>query len=82
MFLFCDASQEAYGFAVYMVQNCQCYQVCAKAKVAPLKKKTLPILELLAVYLALKCLPTLLWGCSGFAPTKIQVITDSQVVLL
>lgn len=82
MLFFFNASLEAYGFAVYVVQNCQFYPVFAKAKMAPLKKKTLPNLQLLAVYLALKCLPTVLRGCSRFAPTKMQVIRDSQVVLL
>lgn len=81
MLFFFNASLEAYGFAVYVVQNCQFYPVFAKAKMAPLKKKTLPNLQLLAVYLALKCLPTVLRGCIGISPTKIQVATDSQVVL-
>lgn len=81
MSLFYNAWPEAYGFAVYVVQNFQSYLVFAKPKMAPLKKKTLTTLELLAVYLALKCLPTVLRGCSRFTPTKMQVIMDSQVVL-
>lgn len=38
--------------------------------------------KLLAAYLALKCLHTVLNGCGGFKPAIIHVATDSQVVLL
>lgn len=40
MYLFCDASMEAYAFAAYIVQNHRSSLVFAKAKVAPMKDKT------------------------------------------
>lgn len=52
-------------------------EMSKKAKVTSLKTKPLPTLGLLAVYLALKCVPTVLRGCGGFSPTQIQVATDS-----
>jgi len=81
LFIFCDASTEAYGFAAYVVQHRHPRLVFAKAKVAPLKAKTLPTLELMAIYLALKCLPTILDGCKSLIATRLYVATDAQVVL-
>ena len=60
MYLFCDASREAYGFSAVVMQKQLSSLVFAKAKVAPMKDRTLPVLELMAVYLAIKCLPTIL----------------------
>ena len=55
--LFCDASKPCYGFTVYGIFDGRAHLLFAKSKVAPSKAKTLPTLELLVVYLALKCLP-------------------------
>ena len=54
LFIFCDASKEAYGFAAYVVQDRRSCWPFAKVKVAPMKEETLLVLELMAVYLALK----------------------------
>ena len=81
LYIFCDASKEAYGFAAYVVQDRRSCLLFAKVKVAPMKEKTLPVLELMAVYLALKCLPTILSNCEQFVPTNLCVATDAQVVL-
>ena len=81
LYIFCDASKEAYGFAAYIVQDRHSSLMFAKAKIAPMNDKTLPVLELMAVYLALKCLPTILDNCEGFVPTNLVVATDAQVVL-
>ena len=56
LYLFCDASKSAYGFAAYIVQNGQSHLIFSKAKVAPLWSKTLPVLELFSLFLAFKCL--------------------------
>ena len=78
--IFCAASKEANGFAAYVVQDRRSCLLFAKVKVAQMKEKTLPVLELMAVYLALKCLPTILSNCEQFVPTKLCVATDAQVV--
>ena len=56
--IFCDTSPDAYGFVVYGVQNTKSSMLFSKAKLAPMKSKIPPTLELLGVYLAVKCLPT------------------------
>ena len=83
MFIFCDASSKAYGFSAYIVQNGQSNLFFSKCKVAPLEKKTIPSLELLATYLALKCILTLLFdnNLSHIKISKINLFSDSQVAL-
>ena len=58
-FLFRDASKAAYGSAAHAVQDGQSSLVFAKAKVAFLQSHSLPTLELLLVFLALKCFSSL-----------------------
>ena len=61
LFIFSDASQKAYGYVVYSVQEGESNFVFAKARSAPLKqKRSLPQLELLASKLSLEGLLTLL----------------------
>ena len=81
LFIFCDASKLAYGFSAYSVQNGKSNLIFAKAKVAPMTSRSLPTLELMSVYLAVKCLPVLL---STYAKVKFLNVTiagDAQVVL-
>ena len=52
--ILCDASKSCYGFAIYSVVDRNSNLLFAKSKVAPNKPKTLPMLELLGDYLALK----------------------------
>ena len=52
--VFCDSSTKAYGCAAYLVGNGESNLVMAKAKVAPLKTKTLPQLELTSIWLGTK----------------------------
>ena len=52
--IFCDSSTKAYGCAAYLVGNGESNLIMAKAKVAPLKTKTLPQLELTAIWLGTK----------------------------
>ena len=57
--VFTDASKKAYGCVFYVVQNEQRHLFFSKVKASPLKERTLPTLELLAVHLALKCFLTI-----------------------
>ena len=80
--VFCDSSKELYGFCCYAenlsVANDR-HLIFAKAKTAPLKPRSLPTLELMAVYLALKCLPSLLKSVGKV--TDVTVYCDAKVVL-
>ena len=80
--VFCDASKEAYGFAVYVTSHDtnESNLLFAKVKTAPLQKKSMPTLELLSVFLAFKCLGQLLKSltCSLISLT---LAVDAQVVL-
>lgn len=55
--------------------------IFAKAKIALVKDKTLPTLELMVVFLVPKCLPTILIGCKRVCPSRLCVATDAPVVL-
>ena len=46
--VFCDASEKAYGAAVYLKSSQGFSLIIAKAKVAPIKRVSLPRLELIA----------------------------------
>ena len=47
--------QSAYGFVSYVLQGNKSNLLFSKFKLAPMPSKTLPSLELLAIYLALQC---------------------------
>ena len=81
LYIFCDSSKQAYGFAAYNVQEGKSSLIFSKAKVAPMKPKSLPTLELLSVFLAIKCLPTLLNTYSQGMIHNITLSVDAQVVL-
>ena len=55
--IFCDSSIKAYGAVVYVrVLTKDGYEISfliSKSRVAPLKKKTIPIIELLAALIAI-----------------------------
>ena len=80
LFIFSDASQRAYGYVVYSLQNGDSNLVFAKPRSAPLKqKRTLPQLELLASKLSLEGLLNLL---SCFTNVKkVYLGVDAQIVL-
>ena len=76
LYLFCDASKAAYGFAAYMVQDGKSHLIFSKVKVAPLQSRTLPVLELLPIFLALvlmhrMCLPGY---CRNFCRQKAFIL--------
>lgn len=80
--IFCDASTLCYGFVVYISSESQGPNILwSKGKVAPAKGKTLPMLELLSVFLALKCLPQVLSSFSNTKFKEVRIFSDSQITL-
>jgi len=82
--IFTDASKVMYGFCAYLKPTCSSSKpnlVFAKGKSAPLKAKTIPTLELLAVFLALKCISNLLKSLNPLNLGELFICVDSQVVL-
>ena len=78
--LFCDGSKTCYGFACYLKQEGSVPQlVFAKGKLAP-DNKSIPQLELLSVFLALKCIPLIL-DSINVSVDHIRIWSDAQVVL-
>jgi len=82
LLIFCDSSKLHYGFTVYAkdAQSGACNLLFGKSKQAPTKAKSLPTLELLSVYLATQCLPSIL-DSLGDRVLNITICGDSQVVL-
>ena len=81
LFLFADASKEAYGCAIYAVQGEVSSLIFSKVKVSPLKERTLPTIELLGAQLALKCFSTIFERglFNGAKVDSITLLGDSQV---
>jgi len=84
LFVFCDSSKILYGFTCYARyksgEDIDTGMIFAKAKIAPIKEKSLPTLELLAVFLAMKCLPTILTALESKVK-HLTIAVDAQVVL-
>ena len=82
--VFCDASEKAYGCCAYLVNEedgkKKSSLVCSKSKVAPLKKVTLPRLELCSANLAAE-LSTKLTSLLHININNIFFWTDSHIVL-
>ena len=81
LLLFCDASTSAYGFVCYALQNGTSSFVFSKCKVAPIKHKTLPTLELLSVFVGYKALENLLYTFKNCVVKSVTFAVDAQVVL-
>ena len=79
--IFTDASQQAYGYILYAKQLNISNFVTTKCKTATLIKITLPILELLGVYLGLMGMVKCLNIYKSFNTDNIAVACDSQVVI-
>ena len=82
LIIFADSSKQSYGFAIYCIQNGKSKLLFSKFKLVPIPTKTLPTLELLAIFLAVKCTLTLVSNVNFHIPVKdITFLTDSQVAL-
>ena len=77
----CDSSKLIYGFSCYAKSGSSVNLIFAKAKTAPIKSKSLPTLELLSVFLAIKCIPTILDSLANVTITDLTLCVDAQVVL-
>ena len=67
--------------SVYSVQNNQSHLLFSKAKVAPMKPKSLLTLLLLAMFFDIKCLLPLLKAYSRIKIRDVVISVDAQVVL-
>lgn len=76
--VFVDASTNAYGAAAYICNGNQSSLVLAKSRVAPLKKLTLPRLELLSAVLGSRLSKHIE---ETFETAETHFWTDSQIVL-
>ena len=83
MHIFCDASELAYGVAIYLrVQShsTQCSLVMAKSRVAPIKKQSIVRLELTACMVGVK-LANLVKNEMDIKLDSVHYWTDSTAVL-
>ena len=81
-FLFCDSSKKAYGVVIYAVQNGVSQFVFSKPKVAPLKNRTLPQLELLGALVGLQSLINILNVYKHIDIRSVYLALDVQVAFL
>jgi hypothetical protein len=81
--VFADASKTAYGFVAYTIQGDNQSFMFSKTKLAPMPHKTLPSLELMSVFLALKCMVNIIdsKNLNNVKFRNIIVYSDSQVAL-
>ena len=77
--VFADASPKAYGAVSYITSGNQCSLVMAKSRVAPLKKLTLPQLELMAALTGASFVSQALK--SRYPNLKVKLWSDSEIVL-
>ena len=81
LYILCDSSKTSYGFVCYACSNgSKPNLVFSKVKIAPIKTRSLPTLELMAAFLALKCLPTILEAI-GRKIRDVYIAVDAQIVL-
>ena len=79
--VFCDSSSKAYGCAAYLVGSEGSNLVMAKAKVAPLKTKTLPQLELTSVWLGFKLANYIHSVLSVIDITRTVIWSDNEAAI-
>ena len=81
LFIFCDASKLSYGFVAYSVQGGLSNFLFAKSKVAPIKTRSLPQLELLGAVVATQGLLTMLDIFKHVKINNVYIHLDAQIVL-
>lgn len=85
LFCFCDASSYAYAASVYLQQRNEAQEsksdlIFSKTRLAPLKKMTIPRLELMAVVIGVRCLQYVKQQLK-ISVEGSYLYTDSQCVL-
>ena len=78
---FVDASDKAYGTVCYLSNKFESHFVASKARVAPLKSRTLPQLELTSLQLGTQFASYLVNILRDFNVERVCVWTDSEVAL-
>jgi hypothetical protein len=87
--IFCDASEKGYGACVYLrnpidASNCTAYRVAlvmSRARVAPIKRVTLPCLELLGALMGARLLGFVLQALRLNGKVQCRLWTDSTIAL-
>ena len=77
--IFCDAAKRAYGAVAYYVNDNESHLIMSKARVAPLKTRSLPQMELTAIELGVKLAKYLQTVIKGIKQAFIW--TDSEICL-
>ena len=80
--VFADTSPKAYGAVSYITSGNQCSLVMAKSRVSPLKKLTLPQLELMAALTGARLASSVSQALKSRYPNlKVKLWSDSEIVL-
>ncbi|XP_069161168.1 uncharacterized protein [Procambarus clarkii] len=79
--VFCDASGKAYGTVAYLVSNGQASLLTSKTRVNPLKKRSLPQLELTALLLGVRLAHYRIKALSNIHSEETVVWSDNEAVL-
>ena len=77
MHVFCDSSKTCFGFVVYACSENHSELVFSKSKMAPLKELSIPCLELMAVVLAFKCMPSILASFEDIKFKFLNCVVDA-----
>ena len=79
--VFCDASIKAYGAAAYLISDNQANLLVSKARVAPLKQRTLPQLELTALQVGVQLTSYIINTLSNIRIERSVVYSDNEAAL-
>ena len=81
LYVFWEASQASYRFVVYNVSLFNSSFIFTKTKMAPIESRSIPTLELVPGYSALRCLETILDAFASVAFERVVIAVDAQIVL-
>ena len=79
--IFCDASKAAYGAVAYLTNSSASHLVTSKARVSPIKSRTLPQLELTAILVGTKLGVYIHKVLHNIKIPRTYVWSDSEVAL-
>ncbi|XP_069164575.1 uncharacterized protein [Procambarus clarkii] len=79
--VFCDASGKAYGSVAYLVNTQQSFLLTSKARVAPIKRRSLSQMELTALLVGVRLAHCLIKTLSNVHLSEIVVWSDNEAVL-